>query len=114
MNFTEYQNLAMDTANYPEKYEIVYPALGLCGEAGKVAEKIKKGIRDGLDNYGLNPYQKKQFKEELTKELGDVLWYIAALASDLNISLDDVAENNVQKLASRKKRNMIGGSGDNR
>ena len=114
MNFTEYQNLAMDTANYPEKYEIVYRALGLCGEAGKVAEKIKKGIRDGLDNCGLNLYQKKQFKEELTKELGDVLWYIAALASDLNISLDDVAENNVQKLASRKKRNKIGGSGDNR
>ena len=114
MNFTEYQNLAMDTANYPEKYEIVYPALGLCGEAGKVAEKIKKRIRDGLDNYGLNPYQKKQFKEELTKELGDVLWYIAALASDLDISLNEIAENNVQKLASRKKRNKIGGSGDNR
>ena len=114
MTFDEYQEFARSTAIYPEDCKVTYPTLGLCGEAGKVAEKIKKGIRDGLDNYGLNPYQKKQFKEELTKELGDVLWYIAALASDLNISLDDVAENNVQKLASRKKRNKIGGSGDNR
>ena len=109
MNFNEYQNLALSTAIYPRRYETIYPALGLCGEAGEVAEKIKKSIRDGL------PYeQMNSFREDMTKELGDVLWYVAALASDLNISLDDVAENNVQKLASRKKRNVIGGSGDNR
>ena len=109
MNFNEYQNLALSTAIYPRRYETIYPALGLCGEAGEVAEKIKKSIRDGL------PYeQMNSFREDMTKELGDVLWYVAALASDLNISLDDVAEKNVQKLASRKKRNKIGGSGDNR
>ena len=109
MNFTEYQNLALATAIYPKKYETIYPALGLCGEAGEVAEKIKKSIRDGLDYH-----EEKQFKKDLTKELGDVLWYVAALANDLDISLNDVAEKNVQKLASRKKRNKIGGSGDNR
>ena len=109
MNFTEYQNLALSTAIYPKKYETIYPALGLCGEAGEVAEKIKKSIRDGLHNW-----PDEQFKEELTKELGDVLWYISALASDLDISLNEIAESNLQKLASRKKRNKIGGSGDNR
>ena len=109
MNFTEYQNLALSTAIYPKKYETIYPALGLCGEAGEVAEKIKKSIRDGID-YGYE----EEFKADLTKELGDVLWYVAALASDLDISLDDVAKKNVQKLASRKKRNKIGGSGDDR
>ena len=109
MNFTEYQNLALATAIYPKKYETIYPALGLCGEAGEVAEKVKKSIRDGLHNW-----PDEQFKEELTKELGDVLWYISALASDLDISLNEIAEKNVQKLASRKKRNKIGGSGDNR
>ena len=109
MNFTEYQNLALATAIYPKKYETIYPALGLCGEAGEVAEKIKKSIRDGLHNW-----PDEQFKEDLTKELGDVLWYISALASDLDISLNEIAESNLQKLASRKKRNVIGGSGDNR
>ena len=109
MNFDEYQNLASSTAIYPKKYETIYPALGLCGEAGEVAEKVKKSIRDGLDFY-----EKKRFKESLTKELGDVLWYISALANDLEISLNDIAEQNIEKLASRKKRNMIGGSGDDR
>ena len=109
MNFTEYQNLASSTAIYPKKYETIYPALGWCGEAGEVAEKVKKSIRDGLDYH-----EEKQFKEALTKELGDVLWYISALASDLDISLNDVAEGNIEKLSSRKKRNMIGGSGDDR
>ena len=109
MNFTEYQELAKSTAIYPSRYFKVYPALGLCGEAGEVAEKIKKSIRDGLDFH-----EEKQFKEDLTKELGDVLWYVAALANDLDISLNDVAEGNIEKLASRKKRNKIGGSGDNR
>ena len=109
MNFDEYQNLASSTAIYPKKYETIYPALGLCGEAGEVAEKVKKSIRDGLDFY-----EKKRFKEALTKELGDVLWYISALANDLEISLNDIAEQNIEKLASRKKRNMIGGSGDDR
>ena len=84
MNFTEYQNLALAKAIYPKKYETIYPALGLCGEAGEVAEKVKKSIRDGLHNW-----PDEQFKEDLTKELGDVLWYISALASDLDISLNE-------------------------
>ena len=109
MNFTEYQELAKSTAIYPSRYAKVYPALGLCGEAGEVAEKIKKVMRDGVD-YGYE----EEFKADLTKELGDVLWYVAALASDLDISLNVVAEKNVQKLASRKKRGKISGSGDNR
>ena len=114
MNFTEYQNLALSTAIYPRKYETIYPALGLCGEAGEVAEKVKKSIRDDFGRCPASYWQEKQFKEDLTKELGDVLWYISALASDLDISLNEIAENNLLKLASRKKRNKIGGSGDNR
>jgi NTP pyrophosphatase (non-canonical NTP hydrolase) len=102
MNFNEYQKLARSTAIYPEEYKVIYPALGLCGEAGEVAEKVKKNIRDGksLDGVGL--------------ELGDVLWYISALADDLGVTLEEVAQANVEKLTSRKERNMIGGSGDNR
>jgi NTP pyrophosphatase (non-canonical NTP hydrolase) len=102
MNFNEYQKLARSTAIYPEEYKVIYPALGLCGEAGEVAEKVKKNIRDGksLDGVGL--------------ELGDVLWYISALADGLGVTLEEVAQANVDKLTSRKERNMIGGSGDNR
>ena len=102
MNFNEYQKIARSTAIYPKEYKVIYPALGLCGEAGEVAEKIKKNIRDGksLDGVGL--------------ELGDVLWYISALADDLGVTLEEVAQANVDKLTSRKERNMISGSGDNR
>jgi NTP pyrophosphatase (non-canonical NTP hydrolase) len=102
MNFDDYQKLAISTAIYPEEYKIIYPTLGLCGESGEVAEKIKKHIRDGKSLSGLK------------KELGDVLWYIAALAEDLDISLQDVAELNIQKLSDRKERNVISGDGDNR
>ena len=102
MNFNEYQKLARLTGVYPEEHKVVYPALGLCGEAGEVAEKVKKNIRDGksLDGVGL--------------ELGDVLWYISALADDLGVTLEEVAQANVDKLQSRKDRGKIGGSGDNR
>ena len=103
MRFNEYQEEASKTAIYPEQYKIVYPALGLAGEAGEVAEKVKKHIRDGVLNV-----------EDLKKELGDVLWYLAAITSDLGLSLDDVAESNLQKLRSRQARGVIGGSGDNR
>lgn len=103
MNFEEYQKKAISTAIYPEKYRIIYPTLGLCGEAGEVAEKVKKSIRDGIDIY-----------EDIVKELGDVLWYIANLSYDLGISLDHIAQTNIEKLASRKSRNKLQGSGDNR
>ena len=103
MRFNEYQEEASKTAIYPEQYNIVYPALGLAGEAGEVAEKVKKHIRDGVLNV-----------DDLKKELGDVLWYLAAIASDLGLNLDDVAESNLKKLRSRKERGVISGSGDNR
>lgn len=103
-SFQEYQALAKTTAIYPEGSRVVYPTLGLCGETGEIAEKIKKHIRDG----------KELDKEDLKKELGDVLWYLSALAGDLGIDLQDVALTNYLKLKSRKERNVIQGSGDNR
>lgn len=104
MEFKQYQLLAKTTAIYPENARITYPCLGLAGEVGEVCEKVKKHIRDGrvLD------------KEDLTKELGDVLWYLSALAGDLGIDLEDVAKTNYEKLKSRMERNVISGSGDNR
>ena len=103
MTFNEYQEEAKKTAIYPAEYRLVYPTLGLTGEAGEVAEKVKKMVRDGkLDADGLK------------KELGDVLWYLAALATDLGVTLEEVAAGNVAKLRSRAERGVIGGSGDNR
>lgn len=103
MNFKEYQELAASTAIYPEEYRIVYPALGLAGESGEVAEKVKKYIRDGnLD------------RDLLAKELGDVLWYVSALSRDLGIDLEDVASRNIEKLRSRAERGTLRGSGDSR
>ena len=104
MEFNEYQKLARTTAVYPEQYKIMYPALGLAGEVGEVCEKIKKHFRDDTP---LN-------KEELKKELGDVLWYLAIVSEDCGIELDDVAVTNYLKLKSRKERDVIHGSGDNR
>ena len=106
MNFNEYQKLARSTAIYPEEYKVVYPALGLCGEAGEVAEKVKKTIRgdSSLDEVSGN----------IAGELGDVLWYLAILADDLGVELEDVAKWNVDKLQRRMKSNKIKGDGDNR
>ena len=106
MNFNEYQKLARSTAVYPEEYKVVYPALGLCGEAGEVADKIKKTIRgdSSLDEVTGN----------IADELGDVLWYLAILADDLGVELEDVAKWNVDKLQRRMKSNKIKGDGDNR
>ena len=103
MTFNEYQKLAKSTAVYPDGYKMVYPTLGLTGEAGEVAEKVKKYIRDGT-----------ACRDDLKKELGDVLWYLSAIASDLDLSLEDIAQTNVEKLKSRLKRDKIKGSGDNR
>ena len=102
MTFDEYQEFARLTAIYPEDVKVVYPTLGLCGEAGEVAEKIKKHMRDGRSLVGVG------------LELGDVLWYISALADDLGITLEEIAQANVDKLASRMKRGKLGGSGDER
>ena len=102
MTFDEYQEFARSTAIYPTTCKVTYPTLGLCGEAGEVAEKVKKHMRDGksLDGVGL--------------ELGDVLWYISALADDLGVTLEEVAQAKVDKLKSRMERNKIKGDGDNR
>lgn len=109
MHFTEYQLKARTTAIYPEKFRILYPTLGLCGEAGETAEKIKKWIRGG----GEEALTEEQITA-IEKEMGDVLWYISNLASDLNLSLETIAEKNIEKLFDRKERGVLHGSGDNR
>jgi len=102
MTFDEYQEFARSTAIYPEDCRVVYPTLGLCSEAGEVAGKIKKHMRDGRSLVGVG------------LELGDVLWYIATLADDLGVTLEEVAQANVDKLRSRMERGKLSGSGDNR
>lgn len=109
MTFEEYQKESRKTAQYPDiGKNFIYQTLGLAGEAGEVAEKIKKVIRD---EGGIVSEDKK---DDIKKELGDVLWYLAQIASELGLSLDDVARTNIEKLFSRKDRNVISGSGDNR
>jgi NTP pyrophosphatase (non-canonical NTP hydrolase) len=109
MEFNEYQKKSRETAIYPQQGEnFIYPTLGLVGESGEVAEKIKKVIRDkeGIID--------EKTREAVEKELGDVLWYVAQLATELKLSLNKIAQINVEKLASRMKRGKIKGSGDNR
>ena len=108
MTLNEYQQHALETAIYPEESRIVYPTLGLTGEAGEVADKVKKVIRDGHRDFTLEK------KAEIMKEIGDVLWYCATLSHDLGYDLEEVAQTNVDKLRSRMERNRISGSGDNR
>lgn len=107
MTLDEYQQAALETAVYPEEYRIIYPALGMTGEAGEVADKVKKVIRD----YGSFTDERKR---EIVKEIGDVLWYCATLANDLGYTLEEVGIMNIEKLKSRKERGVIRGSGDNR
>ena len=106
MNINTYQQEAAKTAIYSNK--LIYPTLGLAGEAGEIANKVKKILRDNSGNL------QESVREDLICELGDVLWYIAALATDLNVELSEVANKNIEKLNSRKNRGTIGGSGDNR
>ncbi len=109
MTFSEYQKKSRETALYPDKdHNFIYPTLGLVGEAGEVAEKIKKVLRDKNGVIG------EQTKQELAKELGDVMWYLSQLATELGLSLDEIAEKNFEKLFSRKDRGVLHGNGDNR
>ena len=108
MNFKEYQDKAVATAIYGSGNTIVYPALGLGNEAGEVQGKIKKVLRD---NDGMFSPEKT---EEIGAEIGDILWYMAALCRDLQLSLEDIAINNIKKLEDRQARGVIQGSGDNR
>ena len=107
-DFNSYQRNASRTAIYPDQHKIIYPALGLAGEAGEVANKVKKLIRDGPDN------RPDTWREDIASEIGDVLWYCAALATDLNLTLGMIAAQNETKLADRKNAGTLSGSGDNR
>jgi NTP pyrophosphatase (non-canonical NTP hydrolase) len=107
MKMNEYQLEALKTKIYPREYAIVYPALGLAGESGEVCEKIKKHLRGDYDISG-------DLINEVEKELGDVLWYIANLATDLGLNLDNIASKNIDKLRDRERRNVIKGDGDDR
>ena len=111
MNFDDYQRKAVGTAIYPNQGDnLYYPALGLAGEAGEVADKVKRIHRgdyaDRQDDSG--------FKAEIAKEIGDVLWYCANLAEDLGYTLQQIAEMNIYKLQCRKTKGTIIGDGDNR
>ena len=108
MDFNEYQAKARKFAIYP-KDNILYPVLGLASETGEVADKFKKCIRD--NNSDFNDID---FKESVKKELGDIIWYLGNIASDLGICLDDIAVTNINKLQFRKERGKLQGSGDDR
>ena len=109
MDFKTYQKKARETALYPNlNSNYVYPTLGLVGEAGEVAEKVKKVIRDDNGEFD------DQSKLAIKKELGDVLWYISNLCTELNFNLDEVALQNLEKLKLRASKGKISGSGDDR
>ena len=109
MDFETYQKQSKKTALYPDVGKnFIYPTLGLVGESGEVAEKIKKVIRDKNNVIDDNT------RLEIKKELGDVLWYLSQLTTELNLSLDEIADENLQKLLSRMERNKIHGEGDDR
>lgn len=107
MTFDEYQKKALSTAK-DNGVELMHRSLGLAGEAGEVAGKLTKWLRDTKGD------KEKLDKEDLAKEIGDVLWFTAALADSIGYSLDDIAQNNIDKLTDRNRRGVITGSGDNR
>ena len=109
MDFSDYQTKSRKTASYPAiGHAVIYPTLGLTNEAGEVSGKIKKIFRDkgGVIS--------EADKEALKGELGDVLWYLSQICTELGLSLEAVAEYNIEKLYSRLERGKIGGEGDNR
>jgi NTP pyrophosphatase (non-canonical NTP hydrolase) len=111
MEFDEYQRKTKETAIYPRDNPMTalsYATLGLVGEAGEIANKVKKIIRDQRGDIN------QEVKDKLGKELGDVLWYVSALATELGVNLSSVANDNLDKLFSRKERGTLKGSGDNR
>ena len=109
MDFNTYQKNARLTAQYPNLgSNYIYPTLGLVGEAGEVAEKVKKVIRDKKGVFD------DESKKGLKKELGDVLWYVSNICTEFNFSLDDIALQNLEKLKFRAAKGKISGSGDDR
>jgi NTP pyrophosphatase (non-canonical NTP hydrolase) len=108
VDLSEYQHLSRRTAEYPRDAWLAYPALGLAGEAGEVAEHAKKAIRDDDGQVS------DERRVAMAKELGDVLWYVAQLASELKLDLGEIAQANLDKLLSRQQRGVLSGSGDDR
>ncbi len=108
MDLAEYQRLSRSTAQYPRTEALTYPALGLAGEAGEFADHAKKVIRDDGGEVS------DERRAAMSKELGDVLWYVAQLATELELDLDEIAQQNLEKLLSRKRRGVLAGSGDER
>jgi NTP pyrophosphatase (non-canonical NTP hydrolase) len=106
MQANDYQNATDETAIYPKESGVLYCVLGLTNEAGEVAGKYKKFIRD-LSNW-------EDVRQALKAELGDVQWYVARLAAELDFDLEEIMEDNLAKLRGRKARGTLGGSGDNR
>jgi len=109
MDFDNYQIKSRKTAGYPAiGHPVIYPVLGLANEAGEVAGKIKKVFRDKDGQIS------EETRQALKAELGDVLWYLAQVATELDLSLEEVAEHNIAKLYDRLERGTIRGEGDNR
>lgn len=116
MDINDYQTKASDTAIYPPTLQldgddipnIYYPAMGLCGEAGEVCNKIKKVMRDNGGRVT------QAIRADMIGELGDVMWYVAELASKLGLELEDILAFNIAKLNGRKDRGTLTGSGDKR
>jgi NTP pyrophosphatase (non-canonical NTP hydrolase) len=108
VELSDYQRRSRRTAKYPRDAWLLYPALGLAGEAGEVADHVKKLIRDDAGTISAAR------RAALAGELGDVLWYVAAIASELGLDLDEIAEANLEKLLSRQRRGVLTGSGDDR
>jgi NTP pyrophosphatase (non-canonical NTP hydrolase) len=108
VELSEYQRLSRRTAEYPREAWLTYPALGLAGEAGEVAEHAKKAIRDDAGQVS------DERRGAMAKELGDVLWYVSQLATELELELEEIAETNLEKLLSRQRRGVLSGSGDER
>ena len=106
MKLNDYQNRANETAIYPEGLN--YPILGLAGEAGEICNKYKKVLRDSGGEITITDV------DQMAKELGDVLWYVAQIATELGTDLETVARVNIMKLGDRKDRGVLGGSGDER
>ena len=117
MNTNDYQDIIAETAIYPKQIALAYCAMGLTGEAGEVADKIKKLYRD--DNlHTLDAAAEMvlidSHKYAIAKELGDVLWYVTAVANEIDMDLSEIMEMNYNKLIKRRETNTLHGSGDNR
>lgn len=109
LTLNDYQKKALATTRgHDQPDELYHLLLGLVGETGEVAEKFKKLVRDkGGDLEQLD-------REDIAKELGDILWYLAVLSDFLGVPLEDIGQKNIQKLSDRQKRGVLSGSGDNR